>query len=63
MCTGTVFFGTWSSLEMSADHRYKEQEVGGKIKCVDSEFGGNVTIPDGKKECYCRHKNPRFLDE
>jgi hypothetical protein len=37
--------------------------VAGKVRCIESEFTGEVPVPAGKKECYCRHRNPHFLDE
>ena len=60
-CTGTVYYGTWESIELSGMKEFAKQEVNGQIKCDNESFGDPVW--GTHKSCYCQHKNPSFLDE
>ena len=61
-CTGTVYYGTWESIELSAWKQFASKEVDGSIICSNGSFNEDPVWGE-HKSCYCKHKNPSFLDE
>lgn len=59
-CTGTVYYGTYDSIEADVQ-KMAQKDVNGEIKCENSAFGD--PLYGTKKECFCKHQNPSVLDE
>ena len=62
-CTGTVYYGTWDSIELSTWKQFASAEVNGEIECKNSSFVDGDPVWGSHKTCFCKHNNPSFLDE